>query len=109
MSTWPVAFAVTLAVEAALLLALFARTRGVGRTIAAAALGNAVTHPVVWFVLPHLLPTYASYLIVAEAWAVLGEAPVLLVLLRPRPRSLALAASAAANLASYVVGLVARA
>jgi hypothetical protein len=108
MNTWPEAFATTLVVETVLLLVLFRRRAAWWRAAVAGLVGSGATHPVVWFVLPPLFDAYEPYLVVAESFAVLAEAAVILAILRPRPWYLALAASAATNAASFAIGMFVR-
>ena len=96
--TWPVAFGLTLLVEAPLYL--FA-TRGQNLrplTRLAAAVGtSALTHPFVWFVFPPLLIPVAgwlAYFVVAETFAVVVEALYLRALRIERPWAISLGANA---------------
>lgn len=100
MIAWLVAFAFTQAVEAPLYLKATAGRWGV-------ALGaSAVTHPVVWFVFPALLPeSYAAMVVAAEVFAVAAEAAWLFAFRVPR----ALLLSLLANGASATVGFLLRA
>ena len=106
MISWPEAFALTLTLETAVLLVFFWHRAPRWRIVLTALVANAVTHPVVWFVLPKLMTSYGAYIVVAETWAVLAEVPILVAMLRPRPWYVALSASALANLASYGCGLL---
>ena len=63
------------------------------------------THPIVWFVFPALGLGYATELVLSETYAAVA-ATIVYACLWPRVAWLrALAASAMANAASYVVGL----
>ena len=105
MITWPVAFGLTLVVEAIVLVLLYRRERPLLRILATALVANAVTHPVVFLVLPRYFTDYGYYIVVAEVFAFVAEVPVLWVGLRPDPWYRAISASALANGASYGVGL----
>ncbi len=100
MTAWLIAFLFTQAVEAPLYLKATS-----GRW--AVALGaSAVTHPLVWFAFPVLLPdSYAVMVLAAEAFAVSVEAAWLLAFGVPR----ALLLSLLANGASATVGFALRA
>jgi hypothetical protein len=106
---WARAFAVTLVIELAVVLAMTrddieTRSR---RTILVV-FANLVTHPIVWFVIPAFVAGTWTQLFVCEAWAVLAEALFYGVTMRLRG-SRALAISAIANAASYGVGVILRA
>jgi hypothetical protein len=107
---FPVAFALTLAVETPLVAFSLARWYRVaaGRAIAAGAVASAVTHPIVWFVLPDLLTPplgVLAYLLVAEGFAWLVETAVFWLAVRRDVPGLLLL-SLLANLASFTVGMV---
>lgn len=106
MTSFPLAFALTLLVEAAVLFAIFRRSRAAWRVGATALAANGLTHPLVFLVLPGWFGTYGTYLVVAESFALLAEAPVIWLGLRPRPGLSALTASALANGASFLVGVL---
>jgi hypothetical protein len=80
------------------------------RAWALALVPSSLTHPIVWFVFPRLLPEdWHTMVVAAETFAVLGEA-VLLRLLAPRlGLAGALAVSVVANGASLGLGLWLRA
>ena len=110
IARWLVAFAVTQLVEIPIYLR--AQSAQVGdasyaRRLAVAFGASALTHPVVWFVVPALWRghSYVAMVLFAEAFAVLAEA---LWLSRFRIPS-ALGYSLAANAASVAVGLTLRA
>lgn len=101
MIAWLVAFAFTQAVEAPLYL----RATG-GRWLVALG-ASAVTHPVVWFVFPALLPhSYGWMLAAAESFAVLVEAGWLLAFRVPRALLLSLLANGASLAAGFVLRAV---
>lgn len=105
MINWPLAFGITLLVEAGVLFLLFRKEASPRRILATALVGNILTHPVIWFVIPRLVSTYGTYIILAEAIAFAVEVPVIVWLIRPDPWYMSIAGSALANGASYVVGL----
>ena len=83
--TWPAAFAVTLLVEVPVYLAALTLVAGirvrtaVGLSVAV----NAVSHPLLWFLLvPGLGAPGATAVLVAEAIVLVGEAMALMVVLR---------------------------
>lgn len=106
MISWPAAFAITVVVETSVLFALFSSSSGSGRILLAALTANALTHPLVFLVLPRFFSSYGTYIIVAETFAFAAEVPLILLLLRTRPWYMAIAGSALANGASYLVGLI---
>jgi hypothetical protein len=106
VGAWAVAFSVTLAVELAVAGRVL-RPSAPSKTerYGAIAVANLATHPLVWFVIPVLGGGYAGSLVLSEVQAVVVEALVY-ALVAPRvPSSRAIAASALANAASYLVGL----
>lgn len=109
VSDWALWFALTLAVELAVAVPLLGGNGSVRRRAAVVAVAQAVSHPVVWFVIPALGLSRARFLMVAEGWAVVAE----LALYRWAFPKLgwpgALAVSALANGASVVAGLFIRA
>jgi hypothetical protein len=102
---WLVAFALTVAIEAPVVLALTrGSTLGAPRRLAFVVFAQLVTHPLVWFVfpaIPGLRGTTA--LALSEAWAWLAESAFYALTLDVRPTR-ALAISALANGASLLVG-----
>lgn len=101
-------FALNLAIELVVALAIMARTCGYGRTAISCLVGNAVTHPAIHLLLPLVIAPsrWTLFLVAAETMALTVEAVVYLGIAKPRPRILALAAAAGANLASYTAGLL---
>ncbi len=77
------------------------------RSLACALAANLVSHPAIHFLMPRLVPVdpLGRFLLVAEVLVLLFEAAVYVLVARPRPWVLGLAASAAANLVSFAVGL----
>ena len=106
---WIDAFALTEVIEAPIVVAALrsaAEPRGWGRALAIALGASALTHPVVWFAFPRLVPEpYWAMLATAEVFAVGAEALYLRGFKLPR----ALETSLIANAASFGVGLVSRA
>lgn len=107
---WPAAFVLTLVVELPLVLVL-ARVLDAGpqlRVLGATLLVNAVSHPLLWFV---LVPASEGALghwgavAVAEAAVLAIETLGYALILRIRAQT-ALWLAAAANLASFLAGLV---
>lgn len=109
MTAWLWAFLLTEAVEVPIYLrALLARDdpqRAFDRLLPAALVAfgaSALTHPIVWFVMPQLIPNnYALMVAVAETFAVLAEA----AWLRAFGLRRALWWALFANAASVLVGL----
>ncbi|MBN1945733.1 MAG: hypothetical protein JW797_08645 [Bradymonadales bacterium] len=99
------ALLLTLSIEVPIALGLLLRCAR-GRVLVAAVGGNLVSHPLLHFGLPILLaPSHPGpFLLVGELGVLLLEAGLYLCIVRPRPWTLALVTSSAANLASYLVG-----
>jgi hypothetical protein len=92
MREWLIVFAITQVVELAVVGAILGR-----RGLILAFVGTAITHPIVWFVLPNIGLRYAAYVWTAELFAWLFEAAIYRRIL-PWPKALLL--SFAANAAS---------
>lgn len=85
---WMRAFSVTLVIEEIVALVVLARfdrlptgrvsttkqSVGIARRIAAVALVNLATHPLVWFLFPGLTMRYAFRVALSELWALSAEA-----------------------------------
>lgn len=112
MVRWLAAFAFTQLVECPIyFVALRRRTSGRGVGLAIAFGASALTHPVVWFVIPPLWyemlgqTSYLGMALLAEAFAVVAEGWYLSRFAVRRPWLWALGA----NLASVTLGLASRA
>lgn len=108
--SWLDAFALTQLIEAPIYVTALRAgappARGWAAALALALGPSALTHPIVWFVFPRLLPEpYWAMLACAEVFAVAAEAGYLRLLGLRRPLELSLIA----NAASFGVGLVCRA
>jgi hypothetical protein len=105
---WLLAFLVTVAVEAPVVLPLTRDTdAGVARRLTLIVFAQLATHPLVWFVFPRLVGlTGQGAATLAELWAWLAEAVFYALVLRRLSFVRALAISALANGASVVAGLV---
>jgi len=105
-SGWLAAFLLTLAVE--LPVAAFLLRRAEPDRLRLALLivyANLATHPLVWFVLSQFaLVGTATYVLLAESWAIAAEALFYWITLRGLPARRALAVSLAANASSFLVG-----
>ena len=109
---WLSAFFVTQAVEVPIYALALGRepvARSWPRRLGLGFLASAITHPVVWFVLPALLglEEYARYFVIAESFAVVAEATLLRIVGVSWTRALVWAL--VANGSSVVVGLGLRA
>jgi hypothetical protein len=113
MSAWLLAFAFTQLIEVpiytrALLERLPEREPVFQRWPAALAVAfgaSALTHPIVWFVMPELIPgSWLTMVIVAELFAIAAEA----VWMRAFGLRFSLAWAAFANAASLTIGLLLR-
>lgn len=103
-------YTLTVAVETAVLLAGLSRRHPVRARLFAGVWLTACTYPVVWLVLPPLLPDRAAYLVVAETFAPAAECALFwLAFVKPLPpdrraTTRDMAAIVLANLASFGVG-----
>lgn len=111
--SWLLAFVFTQAVEVPLYRYLLPCR------VVAAAVPSLLTHPVIWFLIfPFLQLDYAVKTFIAEAFAILAEAAVCVVLLRRVPAravasssrvvTRALVVATCANMTSLVLGLTSR-
>lgn len=108
VAAWLASHLLTQGVEVPLAVALLARTGAPAwRRGVASALGTLVMHPILWFVWPRVVADPTLGLASGEL-LVLGVEAVLLWRLVPAAPRDALAASALANAASYLVGLALR-
>ncbi len=105
MSAWLAAFAFTQLVETPLYVLWPLRDRPLARALPLAFAASALTHPIVWFVMPHLVPgDYWTMVAVAEVFAVTAEAGWLRLVGVRRPWLPALLV----NAASLGLGLMSR-
>jgi hypothetical protein len=105
---WLAAFLITVAVEVPLVAPLLrGRDPGGWRLVALVVFANLATHPAVWFIFPQLvLVGTLPFTVVAELWAVAAEAVFYGVAVRGVTPARAIGTSVAANVASFVVGLL---
>jgi hypothetical protein len=106
---WLRAFGVTFAAETLVALPLLRPSQAsLRRRLAAVALANLATHPLVWFLFPGLALPYTLRLVLSETFAVVLETGAYLVIwpaLGPRRATLV---AVLANGASLVCGLFLR-
>jgi hypothetical protein len=108
MAGWLVAFALTVALELPVVLALTRNGKlGWRRCCSIVLLGQLITHPLVWFVFPTIPGiTGSTALTLSELYAWLGEAALYAVMgLAPTPLG-ALGIAGVANGLSLAAGLV---
>lgn len=110
VADWFAAFVVTLAVELPIVVVILrAAEPSLARRVAAVVYANLGSHLVVWYVLTQLFELgTATYLIVAEGWAVAAEAVFYALILRGVPPGRAATAAVIANGASLAVGRLSR-
>ena len=105
---WLRGFALTLAIEEAIAVPMLAQVEPSRvRRILAVLLVNLATHPLVWFFFSHLGWPRVRFVTVAEAWAFGFELLAYRVIFPQASWARCAAASCAANLASFGVGLAA--
>jgi hypothetical protein len=106
VSSWFAAFALTLAVEVPLVLAMLRRVEPhLGRLAVLVVTVNLATHLVVWYVATQLLRVGTiEYVVAAETWAILAEALFYVAAIRGLTLGRAFLVSVIANLASFLVG-----
>jgi hypothetical protein len=102
------AFSLTILVESGAALVILRKKSRFDRIIISALCGNVLSHPLIHFVLPHLISPRQSglFILVSEIFAFAVETLCYLFIARPSPRIYSVAASAGANLLSYAVGLM---
>lgn len=104
-AAWVRYFTLTTLTELAVAVPLLSK-QPLGRRVLAVLVANFATHHFVWFFLARLGMSRLGLTLVAEPWAVGFETLVYALAFPALPRSRALAASALANAASFVVGLL---
>jgi hypothetical protein len=104
---WLLAFLVTVVVETPIVVWLTRQhPASAPRRTALAIFAQLATHPLVWFVFPHIVGlTGRTSLLLSETWAWAAETAFYLVALPGLPVARAVATSALANAASIAVGL----
>jgi hypothetical protein len=110
VADWFVAFLLTLVVELPVGVVLLRPAEpAIARRALAVVIANLVTHPGIWYVLTQLLLVGTlAFTVVAETWAVLGEAVVYGVTFPAMARGRALAVALAANALSFAIGRLIR-
>lgn len=108
ISSWLPAFAVTVAVEAPIVVLAF---RPVTDNLVAVAIvllfANLATHLSIWYLLTQLLvPGSLAFAAAGESWAVVGETMLYWAAIPEISASRAVLTAAVANLASFAAGLV---
>jgi hypothetical protein len=108
VSAWFTAFILTVVIEGPVVWLLVRRQEpDLLRLGPLVVFANLATHPAVWFIFTQLLLVGTpNYTLVTETWAVGAEALFYLISVRRLSARRALAASLAANAASYLVGVL---
>jgi hypothetical protein len=106
---WWDAFLFTLAVEVPLFVLVARVGAGGAKTspvvlACAGAMGTCVTHPLLWFVWPHVGLDYTAYIVTGEVLVAVIETFIFFAIARPISLSRAVGASFIANAASYGLG-----
>ena len=103
--TWPIAFIITQVTEILIALMVW-KTAPKHRVIALVFLASAITHPIVWFVMPGFAREYHwdffTFMVVAESYAYGVEILWYFAMKVPRPIFL----SCVANSGSFGLGLL---
>lgn len=99
-----IAWAVTVAVEVPIVAALYPGQRL--RLALACLIATTTTHLAMHFALPYAALSHEAWLVTGETGALLAEALVYALVSRPRRLGIALVASALANSASFLAGLL---
>ena len=103
---WLRAFALTVAIEAAVAAPLLARAEPhVARRLAAVLLVNLATHPLVWFLFPGVAARHTVRLGLSELWALTAETGGYLIVWPRFGARRAFVTSLLANAASFIIGL----
>lgn len=108
ISSWLPAFAATLAIEApVVILALHRASRSLAALTVVVLFANLATHLGIWFVATQLLdPGTLPFAVIAETWAVAGEALLFWAAIAGVTPGRAFLTAVAANAASFLLGLV---
>ena len=108
ISDWFAAFAVTVAIELPIVLFLVRRIEtDLLRLGILIVFANLATHLAVWYVFTQvLLVGTTGYTLVAETWAIAGEAVFYWAAIRGLSARRALAIAVVANVSSFIVGRV---
>jgi len=108
LSAYLLVFLLNMVLEIPVALLVLRKACPLGMALLACIAGNALTHPAIHFGLPLILSTASrpTFIIIAECLVLATETLLYLLISKPSPRILALAAAAGANLLTYVVGLL---
>lgn len=104
---WPCAFTLTILTEGvtAWLLNKYHYHFEPSEFFTAFIVGNALSHPFLWFIMPKFMPNYTVHLIFGELFVYLFEAFVYYLLLRKISMKQALIISTIQNTVSLAIGL----
>jgi hypothetical protein len=106
LRAWFIAFCLTVVIETPIVTWLSRRAEPrLGRRLGITVLGNALSHPAVWFVFPLLGLAWGTTTTISELWAWLLEAALYRFALDHLTWRPALGISLAANAASFGLGL----
>lgn len=107
LSYWPVAFSLTVFVEALVALGLnkWQQWYDDMAFMGAFIIGNIMSHPFLWFVLPKLMPNYTTHLVFGETFVYVFEAFIYYLLLPKISFRRAILISTIQNTASLAIGL----
>jgi len=108
-AAWLRAFLLTQLVEVPLYVAIGWKRASLLHLAAAGAACTAITHPMLWFVWPHVVHDYTAFVITGEIAVTLAEGVVLWLLVPKISPTRAAGAALVANGASYGIGELLRA
>ncbi len=106
LSHWLLLYLKTLAVEIPIYALLTRRIVAPTRAILAAVICSTITHPLLIYGWPRLMPDYRTYIVSGEILVAILESVIFYVVARPIPWSRAIAASFIANAASFGLGVL---
>lgn len=109
LKAWARAFALTQVIEVPIYTAIAWKKAPLPRLIAAAFACTAVTHPLLWFVWPHVVTDYTAFVVSGELLIAVGESLLFFALIPRLDLPRAIGAAFVANATSYGMGQLLRA
>ncbi|MCC6159250.1 MAG: hypothetical protein IT350_14465 [Deltaproteobacteria bacterium] len=106
LSHWLSLYLKTLAIEIPIYALLSRPIVAPSRAILAAVLCSTITHPILIYGWPRLMPDYQTYIVSGEILVAIVESTIFYIVARPISWSRAIAASFMANGASFGIGVL---